>query len=359
MPLRIIRDDITRVGADAIVNTANPAPEIGGGTDYAIHTAAGPELLEARKKIGAIGVGQSAATPAFNLPAKYVLHTVSPVWFDGRHGEEEQLRASYDAALQLADQLGCESVAFPLLSAGTYGFPHDLALAAAIRAITDFLLDHEMQITLVLFNARAFGIAGSLFEDLQSYIDDRYVEERTEEEYRIDGALPSNASIHIRADKAPRRRPRPRPRDEAVFAASMPAEAAEPSPLKPLSLEEVLKQHEKTFSQHLLDLLRERDGKDSEVYRRAEVSKQLFSKILGNPDYRPTKNTAVQLAIGLELDLPKTQKLLETAGFALTRSSKADLVVQYFIERRIYSIPAINAALDDCGLPLLTTGLKA
>ena len=171
MPFTIIRNDITEVAADAIVNTANPKPVIGGGTDYAIHKAAGPELLEARKKIGEIHTGQSVATPAFQLSAKYVLHTVSPAWIDGKHREEELLRKAYDAALQLAEKLECTSIAFPLMAAGTYGFPHDLALSAAIRAFTDFLLDHEMQIYLVLFNARAFGIAGSIFDDLKSYID--------------------------------------------------------------------------------------------------------------------------------------------------------------------------------------------
>ena len=188
MPFQIIRNDITKVSADAIVNTANPEPLIGGGTDYAIHKAAGPELLEARKQIGEIRTGQSAATPAFHISAKYVLHTVSPAWIDGQHHEEEMLRKAYDSALQLADELECKSVAFPLMAAGTYGFPNELALSVAIRAFTDYLLDHEMQIYLMLFNAEAFGIAGSIFDGLQSYIDDNYVSERTEEEYLIDGA---------------------------------------------------------------------------------------------------------------------------------------------------------------------------
>lgn len=185
MAFQIIRNDITKVSADAIVNTANPEPVIGGGTDYAIHKAAGPELLEARKQIGNIYTGQSVATPAYQLSAKYVLHTVSPAWIDGKHHEEEDLRKAYDAALILAYELGCKSIAFPLMAAGTYGFPHDLALSVAIRAFTDFLLDHEMQIYLVLFNSKAFGIAGSIFDDLKSYIDDNYVSEKNEEEYLV------------------------------------------------------------------------------------------------------------------------------------------------------------------------------
>ena len=361
MPFQILRNDITLVEADAIVNTANPEPVIGGGTDYAIHKAAGPELLAARKKLGRLSVGQAAATPAFRLRAKYVLHTVSPVWVDGKHREEEDLRQAYDAALALAAELGCQSVAFPLMAAGTYGFPKDLALAVAIRAFTDFLLEHEMRIELVVFSGRAFGIAQTIFDDLKSYIDDNYASEKFREEYSIDGyAAPSAASNRPgRVEDLRRRR-----REQALFKRETMEDLSLAAPTAPapgpvsFSLADVLRQHEKTFSEHLLDLLRERNGKDSEVYKRAEVSKQLFSKILNNKDYQPTKNTAIQLAIGLELDMTQTQKLLETAGFALTRSSKADLVVQYCIERKIYSVSFINEALYDCGLPLLKTGLK-
>ena len=359
MPFQIIRNDITKVKADAIVNTANPEPVIGGGTDYAIHKAAGPELLEARRKIGRIVTGRSAATPAFGLPAKYVLHTVSPAWIDGKHREEEELRRAYDAALDLADRLGCKSVAFPLMAAGTYGFPHDLALSVAIRAFTDFLMDHEMQIDLVLFNGKAFGIAGSIFDDLKSYIDDNYVSERNEEEYFADECPRPTAAVNRPGRAELRRRMEKERAAREFFDGSI---LGAPGPEAPIlvqySLEDVLRQHEKTFSEYLLDLLKERDGKDSEVYKRAEVSKQLFSKILNNPNYQPTKSTVIQLAIGLQLDLPQTQKLLEKAGYALTRSSKADLVVQYYIERKVYSVTFINEALYDCGLPLLKTGLK-
>ena len=392
MPLQIIRNDITKVAADAIVNTANLEPTIGGGTDYAIHKAAGPELLEARKEIGEIGVGRSVATPAFQLSAKYVLHTVSPVWIDGQHHEEELLRKAYDSALHLADELECKSVAFPLLSAGTYGFPRDRALAVAIQTFTDFLVDHEMLICLVLFNAKAFGIAGSIFDDLKSYIDDNYVRERNEEEYLIDAAIrPSIAANRPPRSEYRRRRwwrreekERPEPdlfevpdedqgKSDLFEAPANDKAQAEPDLLEcmplelpcemqatvPSSLADFLDQHEKTFSEYLLDLLRERDGKDSEVYKRAEVSKQLFSKILSNKDYQPTKTTVIQLALGLQLDLAQTQKLLGKAGYTLTRSSKTDLVVQYYIERKIYNVTFINTALDDCGLPLLKTGLKS
>ena len=363
MPFQIIRNDITKVKADAIVNTANPRPVVGGGTDYAIHTAAGPELLEARQEIGDIMLGCSVATPAFRLPAKYVLHTVSPAWIDGAHDEELLLRRAYDAALQLAVELGCRSVAFPLMAAGTYAFPHDLALSIAIGAFTDFLLEHEMRIDLVLFNTEAFRLAGSLFSDLKSFIDDNYVDERHEEEYRIDGVnRPNRRSRYLEQELRTRRKwERYHDAAEPSLNASMPAMpyiAAKPASAAPsMSLDDYLGQSEKTFSQHLLDLLIESNEKNSTIYKRAEVSKQLFSKILKSPDYQPSKSTAIQLAIGLQLDLPQTQKLLEKAGYALTRSSKADLVVQYYIEKKEYSIPLINTALYDSNLPLLSTGL--
>ena len=364
MPFQIIRNDITRVEADAIVNTANPLPEVGGGTDWAIHTAAGPELLKAREEIGEIAVGRSAATPAFGLPAKYVLHTVSPVWVDGRHGEEEQLREAYDAALRLAGDLGCRSAAFPLMAAGTYGFPHEVALSVAIRAFTDFLLDHEMQIYLVLFNGKAFGMAGSLFDDLKSYIDDNYVSEQEEKEYRVDNlsALLSRERQRVREKRqAPRARRREIVTAEnACYDAAAAPFAAGERPAESMSLEEMIRQQqESSFREYLTDILCERGGKMSEVYKRAEISKQLFSNILNREDYQPTKNTVIQLAIGLQLDLPQTRKLLDKAGYTLTRGSKRDLAIQYFIEHKMYNVTFINEALYDCGYPLLSTGSKA
>ena len=356
MPLNIIRNDITQVAADAIVNTANPLPVVGAGTDSAIHEAAGPELLEARKAVGSIPVGGAAVTPAFRLNARYVLHTVSPVWSGGRQGEAVLLRRAYDAALRLADELGCASVAFPLLAAGSYGFPHDVALSVAIQAFTDFLMEHEMTICLVLFNREAFGLAASLFDDLKSYVDDRYVAAKTQRERRPDRMRSRGNAIRPLPGTASKSEQPPESiyesADRFAAASAMAPQAAA------AGLADYLKQSETTFSEHLLDLLKERNGKDSEVYKRAEVSKQLFSKILCNREYQPTKSTAIQLAVGLQLDLNQTQKLLGKAGYALTRSSKADLVVQYCIEKQIYSVTFINEALFDCGLPLLKTGLK-
>ena len=363
MPFQIIRNDITKVRADAVVNTANPRPIIGSGTDSAIYEAAGKEqLLAERRKIGDISPGCAVSTPAFNLPAKFIIHTVGPVWVDGKHGEEALLRKAYNAALNLADQLGCKSVAFPLMAAGSYGFPRETALSISIAACTDFLMDHDMDVFLVLFSGKAVSLASSLFADLRSYIDDNYVEEQTQKEY---GSLKEQRR---RMGNLARPEIREAHRESISFGSAMEEwevaddevlPASTSSTVSAAGLKELLGQSEKTFSEYLMDLLRERSGKDSEVYKRAEVSKQLFSKILSDRDYHPNKSTVVQLAIGLQLDVNQTQKLLEKAGYTLTRSSKADLVVQYYIEHRVYNVAFINAALDDCALPLLKTGLKA
>lgn len=363
MPFEILRNDITKMKVDAIVNTANPHPVIGAGTDSAIHQAAGPKLLEARKKIGVLRPGESAATRAFDLSAKYVLHTVNPGWQGGDCQELALLRRAYDTALELARKLKCKSVAFPLMAAGSYGFPHDQALAVAIRAFTDFLLTHEMQIYLVIFNGEAFRLAGSLFDDLKSYVDDRYVSEQSEKEYTADRPRRRDWD-ELRGDAVCETSEAPYPADSCANAV-MPSQvitlhprsgekAQAAAPLASAGLRAFLNQTESTFSEHLLVLLRECGEKDSTVYHRAQMSRQLFNKIINKKDYQPTKNTAIQLAIGLRLDLPETQKLLGKAGYALTRSSKADLVVQYFIQHGEYSIVTINTALYDSNLPLLT-----
>ena len=186
MPLEIVRNDITKMQVEAIVNTANPKPIVGGGVDRAIHKEAGAELLVARKKIGAIATGKAEVTPAYGLHAKFVIHTVGPVWQDGGHGERELLADCYANSLKLAAENSCSSIAFPLISAGVFGCPSEIAIAVATQAIRDFLLDHEMEVYLVVFDHKAFKISSSLFEDVQSYLDARYVEELLEEEYRDD-----------------------------------------------------------------------------------------------------------------------------------------------------------------------------
>lgn len=354
MPYEIVRNDITNMEVDAIVNTANPRPVIGAGTDYAIHKAAGPELLEARKKIGNIALGDSVATPAFRLHAKYVLHTVSPAWKDGSHHEEELLRKAYGAALNLALKLRCKSIAFPLMSAGSYGFPRDKAILIAIQAISEFTLHHRMQIYLVIFNSKAFSLAGGMFSSLRSYVDDNYVAEQTRKEYRprrcrreLEELYAAQANYdvrHLGSHPADPNAGRPQPAPPAE-SASLPAGA---------SLEDILKQSGSSFKEYFTQLLQESGEKDSAIYHRASISRQLFNKILNKKDYIPSKPTILQLAIGLKLDVEQTQILLEKAGYALSRSSKVDMVIRYYIENKTYNVQFINIALDQYHLPLLS-----
>ncbi len=346
MPFEIVRNDITNMHVDAIVNTANPHPVIGSGTDSAIHHKAGPALLQARKEIGDIMPGHAAATPAFDLHAKYVLHTVSPAWIDGNHREIELLRQAYDAALQLAAEKECESVAFPLMAAGSYAFPMDKALAVAIQAFTDFLMTSDMMIYLVIFNGKAFSLAGGLFADLKSYIDENYVAQQSEWEYPNGYGRERNY----------RRQRQKMDSCEDVVCDSAPAPTAMPNlsvGLASQNLSDMLNDSDETFTEAVLRLLDACGEKDSAVYRRAGISRQLFSKIISDKNYQPRKNTAIQLAIGLELDILQTQELLGKAGYVLTRSSKTDLVVQYFINHKVYNMITIDTALMDANLPTI------
>lgn len=347
MPFEIVRNDITKVKADAIVNTANPYPVVGAGTDTAVHSAAGPQLLEARKEIGYIVPGGSVETPAFALPARYVIHTVTTAWVDGEHGETEILRAAYRSALELADGLGCRSVAFPLLSAGSYGFPPEIALSTAIQEFTDFLLEHDMKVILSVFSKEAYSLAGSLFDDVRAYIDDNYAEERSEEERR------ENYLWKRRRREELRREASEQPTDSSFASFNMIASAM-PMAENKEDLKALLRNRESTFVEYLRDLIREKEVSDPEVYRRANMSRQKFNKIINNPEHHPKKDTAIQLAIGLQLDLSETQKLLEKAGYALTRSSKSDIVIEYYIRNSDYNILEIDVALVDAGLPPLS-----
>ena len=329
MPFEIVRNDITNMHVDAIVNTANPRPVIGLGTDSAIHEKAGPELLLARQQIGSIDPGHAAITPAFRLPAKYVIHAVGPAWIGGDADEALLLRSCYENALHQALEHHCRSVAFPLISTGNYGFPKDKALQIAISAFSEFLLEHEMQIYLVVFDRDSYKLSEKLFDRVASYIDENYVDEH--------GWDSGAVYERIRCNRQESR--------WACEAAAMPA--------RTLSLEDALKAVDVGFSEALLDLIDETGKKDSEIYKRANISKQHFSKIRNNPNYKPTKATALAFCIALELDLEQTKELIGRAGYALTNSSKFDLIIQYFIEQHKYDIVEINIALYEFDQNLL------
>ena len=351
MPFEIVRNDITKMRVHAIVNTANPHPIVGAGTDAGIHAKAGPRLLEARKKIGGIEVGHAAITPGFDLPAKYVIHTVGPAWKGGQSGEEALLRQCYLSSLALAAERGCKSVAFPLISTGTYGFPKDLALQVAIGAISQFLLQTEMKVYLVVFNREAYRLSEQLFRRVASYIDEHYVEEVRKAEYvEYEVELEENL-LRGRARREQLQRRRQMTEKQSSVCHMAMDDCIPPS--QSLSLEDLLRETDEGFSERLQRLIKASGKKASEIYARANVTKQHFSKIINQPNYQPKKATAVAFAIALKLDLEQTRDLIGRAGYALTNSSKFDVIIRYFIENKQYDIHQINIVLYDFDQPTL------
>lgn len=341
MPFEIVRNDIAQMRVDAIVNTANPRPVVGLGTDSRIHEKAGPQLLRARQRIGSIDMGCAAITPAFNLNAKYVIHTVGPVWDGGSYGEENLLRNCYDHSLKLALEHGCQSIAFPLISTGNYGFPKDKALQIAISAFSAFLLENEMTIFLVVYDRMSFKLSEKLFQSVSSYIDENYVDANQRAAY----------SAVTEKSRKIRRRDMDICESRSVLKEMCPsAPMAAP---QMASLKALLRQADAGFTETLLKRIDKTGKKDSEIYKKANLSKQHFSKIRNNPDYRPTKATALALAIALELNLAETKDLIGRAGYTLSNSSKFDLIIRYYIEQGNYNIVEINMALYEFDQALL------
>lgn len=325
MPLEIVRNDITKMAVDAIVNAANETLLGGGGVDGCIHCAAGPELLEECKSLGGCETGDAKLTKAYRLPCKYVIHTVGPIWKDGKHGEREKLVSSYRTSLALAKEKECESVAFPLISAGAYGYPKDQALRVAIDTISEFLLENDMMVYLVIFDRASYKISGKLFADIAEYIDDHYVDE------------------HIDYNRERERKQRhPMISEDVVFSCAMGIDNLVENENY---LEDMLFALDAGFSETLLKLIDRTGKKDSEIYKKANVDRKLFSKIRNNPDYKPSKTTAVAFAIALELDLDETKDFIGRAGFALSHSSKFDIIIEYFIKQKKYDVFEINETL--------------
>ena len=356
MPFEIVRNDIVNMQVDAIVNTANPKPIIGYGCDAGIHKKAGPELLQARKTIGDIGVGQVAVTPGFNLDADYVLHAVGPIWQDGTHNEEKLLRQCYDNALSLAKEYKCESIAFPLLSAGNHGFPKALALQIAIAAFSSFLMEHEMQIYLVVFSDDAFALSEKLFHSVASYIDENYILDKKLDEYGVTDKRDVRGAELMQIRRALERQHNRRYQQELLAAEDCVAPSVAMGVAEDASaydLADLLDETDAGFSETLLRLIDRTGKKDSEIYKKANVDRKLFSKIRNNKNYKPSKSTALAFAIALELDLDETRDFIARAGFALTHSSKFDIIVEYFIKKRNFNIHEINLALFEFDQSLL------
>ncbi len=327
MPLEIIRNDLTKVHADAIVNAANSSLLGGGGVDGAIPRAAGPELLAECRDLHGCKVGQAKITKGYKLPARYVIHTVGPVWQDGNSGEEKLLADCYKNSLALAKDYKLESIAFPLISSGAFGYPKDQALKTAISVIGDFLFSNEMMIYLVVYDKAAFAISEKLFSSIKQFIDDKYIEKhpvsrrsRMEEQQLLGKHLKEEA-IPLSVEATAQRKERKR------------------------RLDDVVKQMDETFSEMLLRLIDEKGMTDAETYKKANVDRKLFSKIRNDIYYKPSKPTAIAFAVALRLNLDETKDLLLKAGFALSRSNKFDIIIEYFIEDGNYNIFEINEAL--------------
>lgn len=342
MPFQIIRDDITRVKADAIVDTANPEPRYAGGTDGAIYRAAGAEdLLAARRRIGRIAPGEAAVTAAFALPAKYLIHTVGPAWIDGQHGEFDILRACYRKSLLLADVLGCRSIAFPLIATGVYGFPKDRALETALSVIREHLEQSDLEVTLVVFGRGAYQIAAGLAEKIEAYIDENYAARRIREEYG--SSRPGSPSAGGRRIE-PSLRACLEGGEEAWEERAVCSADTAGKPVRG-SLEDAVNHLGESFQDRLLRMIDERGMTDPEVYKRANLDRKLFSKIRCHEAYIPKKKTILSLAIALRLNLDDTRDLLASAGYALTNNSKSDVIVRFCIENGIYDIYEVNALL--------------
>ncbi|NCB42818.1 MAG: macro domain-containing protein [Clostridia bacterium] len=332
MPLEIVRNDITKMKVDAIVNAANSALQQGGGVCGAIFAAAGAKELQAEcDYIEHCDVGSAVITSGYQLPSKYIIHTVGPVWQGGCHREKELLTSCYTKSLTLAFELKLTSVAFPLISSGVFGYPKDQALQVAIASIGSFLMQHDMMVYLVVYDKAAYSLSDKLFKSIETYIDDHYVDENFIPRFGQREAELARFNKISMIDSA----------DEMCIG----EEQVSYSSVAGRSLDEVLSNLDLTFSQRLLHLIDKKGKADSEVYKKANIDRRLFSKIRSNPDYKPGKNTALALAVALELNMDETCDLLASAGFAFSHSNKFDVIVSYFIETSNWNIFEINEAL--------------
>lgn len=323
MPLKIVRNDITKMKVDAIVNAANCTLLGGGGVDGCIHRAAGKALLEECKTLGGCKTGQVKVTSAYALPCRYVIHAVGPIWRGGNHHEKELLSSCYKNALEAAKERRCESIAFPLISSGIYGYPKDQALKVAMDEISSFLFKNDMLVYIVIFDKASYQISEKMFNDITAYIDDVYIEEHPEY-FKESSVLKKSIARYLDPIEMP-----------YDYDAGVNIE----------DLNEKLKQLDESFSQMLLRTIDEKGITDVECYKKANINRKLFSKIRSDIYYKPSKSTVIAFAIALELSLNETKDMLEKAGFALSHSNKFDVIIEYFILKGNYNIFEINEVL--------------
>jgi O-acetyl-ADP-ribose deacetylase (regulator of RNase III) len=331
MPMLIIRNDITKMRIDTIVNAANTALKMGGGVCGSIFSAAGAEKLQEEcDSIGKCNVSEAVITSGYSLPAKYIIHTVGPIWHGGNSGEANSLHNCYINSLKLALQYKCKTIAFPLISSGIYGYPKDKALQIAITAIGEFLVNHEMTVYLVVYDKKAFVLSEKLFSAIEKYIDDNHIEEHRISECQRDiESYEYNQFEDINEDY-------------------IKCENCDPVVTEmqgKRSLEDIISQLDESFSQMLLRLIDEKGMTDVETYKKANIDRKLFSKIRSSKSYNPSKVTSIAFAIAIKLSLDETRDLLNKAGYTLSHSNKFDVIIEYFIEEGNYNIYKINEAL--------------
>ena len=345
MAFKILRNDITKVRADAIVNTANPIPVIGRGTDSSIYEAAGREqLLEARRKIGVIERGQSIWTPSFNLRkhgVKYIIHTSGVIYRDGNHGEKDILRSCYQTALTIAAELNCKSVAIPLLASGNYRFPKDLALQIAVEEINRFLLEHEVDVFLVVYDAESYKISEKLFDDVEDFLSDNLNGYEVEEEHIQYKASYNTVIGSLSADRI----------FESARAVQSEPILREEKNIAPIDVDAFIRSSKDklNFQNTLMHLIADRKVDNSVIYKKACIDKKFFSKIISNKDYVPKKRTVMALGLALELPLEEYERFLASAGYAFMPSSKFDLIIKYCVMNHIYNLINVDVILDDHG----------
>ncbi|GIP16195.1 hypothetical protein J40TS1_18370 [Paenibacillus montaniterrae] len=340
MPYTIVRQDITKMKVDAIVNAANTSLQMGGGVCGAIFKAAGIlELQAACNILAPIKTGEAAITPGFALSAKYIIHAAGPVYNHSIAEQSEQfLRSAYINSLQLAVKHKCQSIAFPLISSGIYGYPKDEALQVATSAILDFLADHDLDVYLAVFDKAALAVSEKLLGEVASYIDEHYVEEH---KTRRRAMLDVERLALEEADLL------------KSYTAPLPPIAMPSAAVPNADLDDLIGNLDESFSTTLLRLIDAKGKTDVEVYKRANLDRRLFSKIRTGKGYMPSKRTAIALALALELTLPETDDLLERAGYTLSHSQKFDVIVEYFIISGKYDVFEINEVLFKYDLPLL------
>lgn len=355
MPIQIIRQDITKLKTDAIVNPSNEDLIPGGGVDEAIHAAAGSRLADACAELGGCELGQAKITPAFDLPCKYVIHTVGPIWHGGYAGERALLESCYTKALMLAKKHKCKSVAFPLISSGAYGYPKDRVLRVAMDCISEFLYDNEMMVYIVVYDRDSHRLSEELYYDVTSYIDDLYTEDDFPEPSMH---LAMSAPISAKQEREMVQRNRRRKFEGMAgglaefsrMAPCAPCESSAPSAPsrceeKSQSLEDALRAMDKGFAETLFDYIDAKGMDDVDCYKRANIDRKTFSKIKCSKTYKPSKVTVLSFAIALRLNLEETDHLLNTVGMSLSHSSKFDIIVEYFIRNEKYDINEINETL--------------